>query len=61
MDAAGALKGLGAGCIDGLQAYLDASPEITADQAQLVKEFLSIVQAPAHDRRLSARGAGPVP
>ena len=57
MDAAGALKGLGAGCIDGLQAYLDASPEITADQAQLVKEFLSIVTKRRHTTGGSRPGA----
>ena len=57
MDAAGALKNLGPGCIDELQPYLDASPALAAEEAQLVREFLSIVTKRRHSTGGSRPGA----
>ena len=43
VDGASAIRALGPGCIDELQPYLDASPDLPAEEAAIVKDFLSII------------------
>ena len=56
-DAALALKALGPGCIDELQPYLDAHPELSEEDAELAKNFLSIVTKRKHSTGGSRPGA----
>ena len=56
-DAVGALKSLGPGCIDELQPYLAAFPELAAEEASLVREFLAIVTKRRHSTGGSRPGA----
>jgi len=56
-DAAGALKALGPGCIDELQPYLNANPNLSADDQHLVREFLGIVTKRRHSTGGSRPGA----
>ena len=56
-DAASALRLLGPGCIDQLQAFLDAFPEIDTEESQMVKEYLSIVTKRRHTTGGSRPGA----
>jgi len=56
-DAAAALKVLGPGCVDEMQPYLEASPELPADEANLVREFLAIVTKRRHSTGGSRPGA----
>eukprot|EP00325_Prymnesiales_sp_UTEX-LB-985_P011173 CAMPEP_0174755090 /NCGR_PEP_ID=MMETSP1094-20130205/106069_1 /TAXON_ID=156173 /ORGANISM="Chrysochromulina brevifilum, Strain UTEX LB 985" /LENGTH=503 /DNA_ID=CAMNT_0015960977 /DNA_START=15 /DNA_END=1526 /DNA_ORIENTATION=- len=56
-DAAGALKSLGPGCIDELQPYLTAFPDLNPDEGSLVREFLAIVTKRRHSTGGSRPGA----
>lgn len=56
-DAAGGLKSLGPGCIDILQPYLDAHPDLSAEEQHTVREFLSTVTKRRHSTGGSRPGA----
>ena len=57
LDAAGGLKSLGPGCIDQLQPYLDAHPDLPAEEQHVVREFLSTVTKRRHSTGGSRPGA----
>ena len=57
VDAAAALRALGPGCIDELQPYLDAHPQLPSADAATVKEFLAVVTKRRHSTGGSRPGA----
>lgn len=57
IDAAGGLKMLGPGCIDQLQPYLDAHPDLPEEEERVIREFLSTVTKRRHSTGGSRPGA----